>query len=184
MTNEARSGGVGLFFLGLLLGATVAGIGVFVWQQREWQRRLADADARAALQSGKDLVGGLMTPANGAAASVPMEDRIKKIGDAGVEDLRVDRLLSVYRLTTPAYQQKMPREQFDEMVHKVSKLRSISMAASERDSKVRMAPGGRSFEYYCTSNLINLSGVVNVSFLFVEGDGGWRIDEIELRQDN
>src|SRR5262245_10956705 len=183
MTNEARPGGVGLFFLGLLFGATAAGIGVYVLQQRELQRRLADADAHAALDVGKDLVGGLMLPANGGA-SVPMEERIKKIGDAGVEDLRVDRLLSVYRLTTPAYQKKMPREQFEEMVHKVAKLRSMAVAPSDRDSKVRKAPGGRSFEYYCTSNLINLSGVVNVSFVFVEGEGDWRIDEIELRQDN
>src|SRR5262245_30272313 len=101
MTNEARPGGVGLFFLGLLLGATVAGVGVYVLQQRQLERRLADADSQAVRHVGKELVGGLMTPANGGA-SVPMEDRIKKIGDAGVEDLRVDRLLSVYRLTTPA----------------------------------------------------------------------------------
>jgi hypothetical protein len=183
MTIEARQGGFGLFFLGLLLGAAVAGIGVFVLQQRETQRRLALQEAQTAAQIGKESVGGPMSPANGGSVFVPFEDRIKKIGDELVEDLRLDRLLSVYRRTTAAYQNKMSREQFDEMVRKIGKLRHMTIVPSQRDSKVRKIDGGRKFEYYCTSKLINQEGVVNVSFLFVEGDDDWRIDDIELRQD-
>jgi hypothetical protein len=183
MTNEPRPGGFGLFFLGLLLGAAVAGIGVYVLQQREIQRRLALEDARAAAQIADESIGGHMVPVNGSPVFVPFEDRIKKIGDALVDDLRADRLLSVYRFTTVAYQKKTPREQFDELVHKVGKLRSMEIVPSQRDSKVRKTEGGRKFEYYCTSKLTNQDGVVNVSFVFVESNDDWRIDEIELRQD-
>src|SRR5262245_65905454 len=94
MTNEARPGGVGLFFLGLLLGATVAGIGVYVLQQRQLERRLADADSEAVRHVGKELGGGLMDPAN-SGASVPMEGRIKEVGGAGVDRRSVRRMLWV-----------------------------------------------------------------------------------------
>src|SRR4051794_34687963 len=85
MNNEVRQGGFGLFFLGLLLGAAVAGIGVYVLQQRELQRRMLLADAQSAVQPGGEFAGPTMSPANGAHANVPMEDRIKKIGDGLVE---------------------------------------------------------------------------------------------------
>jgi hypothetical protein len=32
--------------------------------------------------------------------------------------------------------------------------------------------------------LDNANGVVNIALTFVESDGAWRIDEIELRQDS
>lgn len=182
-TNDSRSGGIGLFALGLLLGLALGGIGVYVLQQREIQRR--ESELQAAFQAGKDVVGDLIFPAgNKPATPASTEDRIKKLGDDCVEDLRVDRLLSVYRLTTPAYQLRMPREQFDEMVHKVSKLRNMFTTATQRDSKVRVAGSGKRGDYFCTSNLISHGGVVNVSFTFVDVDGNWLIDDIELRQDS
>jgi hypothetical protein len=98
--------------------------------------------------------------------------------------LRVDRLLSVYRLTTKTYQQKVSREQFDELVHKVAKLRNMSITTGQRESKTRKAADGKSCEYYCTAKLVDANGVVNIALTFVESDGEWRIDEIELRQDS
>lgn len=185
-TNDSRSGGIGLFALGLILGLAVGGIGIYAWQQREIEKRerLA-AEQLAALQAGKDIIGDLIVPAgNQANAANSIENRIKKLGDDCVEDLRVDRLLSVYRLTTSAYQLKMPREQFDEMVRKISKLRNMFNVATQRESKVRLSADKTRAEYYCTSNLISHGGVVNVALTFVDVDGNWLIDDIELRQDS
>ena len=51
-------------------------------------------------------------------------------------------------------------------------------------SKVRKAPDGKSYEYYCTSQTSNATGAVNLALIFVEADGDWRIGEFELKQDN
>jgi hypothetical protein len=144
-----------------------------------------NAEAAKALHAGQELAGAVMIPVTNSPNSPgSIEDKIRKLGDDCVEDLRADRLLSVYRLTTKTYQQKMPREQFDEMVHKVAKLRNISTATTLHESKVRKGPDGKGFEYYCTANQINVTGVVNIALTFVESDDEWRIDEIELRQDS
>jgi len=186
ISTEERSSPLGMFMLGLIFGVAAGGIGVYVWQQREMQRQAAhiEAEAAKALQAGHELASAIMTPVTNSPNSPgSIEDKIRKLGDDCVEDLRVDRLLSVYRLTTQSYQQKMPREQFDEMVHKVAKLRNISTASTLRESKVRRGPDGKTFEYYCTAQQINATAVVNVALTFVDSDGEWRIDEIELRQD-
>jgi hypothetical protein len=185
-SSEECSSPMKLFLLGLVFGIAAGGIGVYVWQQRESQRRLdrLDSETAKALKGGQDLAGALLSASNPAASSANLDDRIRKLGDDCVEDLRVDRLLSVYRLTTKAYQQKVSREQFDELVHKTAKLRSITLVPAQRESKVRESADSKGYEYYCTANLINYSGVVNVALTFVESDGDWRIDEIELRQDS
>jgi hypothetical protein len=121
---------------------------------------------------------------NSPNSPASIDDQIRKLGDDCVEDLRVDRLLSVYRLTTKAYQQKVPREQFDDLVHKVAELRNMSITTGQRESKTRKAADGKRCEYYCTANLVNANGVVNIALTFVESDGEWRIDELELRQDS
>jgi hypothetical protein len=187
ISTDERSSPLGMFMLGLMFGVAAGGIGVYVWQQREMQRRSArvEADAAKEIQAGRELAGAILTPVtNSPNSSASIDDKIRKLGDDCVEDLRVDRLLSVYRLTTHAYQQRMPREQFDEMVHKVAKLRNISTAATLRESKVRKGPDGKRFEYYCTAHQINATAVVNIALTFVDSDGEWRIDEIELRQDS
>jgi hypothetical protein len=58
------------------------------------------------------------------------------------------------------------------------------VAASLRDSKVRLSPDNKRGEYYCTSNLLSQGGVVNIALTFVDVDGNWLIDDIELRQDS
>ena len=170
-----------------MFGVAAGGIGVYVWQQREIQRRIARLmrDAAKEIERARSC---RRTPDSGdkfPAKSTASRRQIRKLGDDCVEDLRVDRLLSVYRLTTKTYQQKVSREQFDELVHKIAKLRSITFDhTAQRESKVRKSADGKSCEYYCTANLINLPGVVNIALTFVESDGEWRIDEIELRQDS
>jgi hypothetical protein len=182
-TQDSRSGGIGLFAMGLTLGLSVGSIGVYVWQQREFQKfRRQAAEQLEAIQAGKEIVGDLIIPA-GNKSPDSVEDRIQKLGDECVEDLRNDRLLSVYRMTTPAYQLRMPREQFDEMVHRAPKLRHMLVAATLRDSKVRLSADNKRGEYYCTSNLLSQGGVVNIALTFVDVDGQWLIDDIELRQD-
>ena len=103
--DDPRSGGIGMFALGLLFGLALGGIGIYVWQQREIQKQERFAAERlAAIQAGKDLVGDLIVPAGNKPSSD--EERLKKLGDDCVEDLRVDRLLSVYRfrgLSTKKY---------------------------------------------------------------------------------
>jgi hypothetical protein len=185
ISTEERSSALGMFVLGLMFGVAVGGIGVYVWQQREMQRRSARAEADAAKEIQTSLTGNILTPVtNSPNSPASIDDQIRKLGDDCVEDLRVDRLLSVYRLTTKTYQQKVSREQFDELVHKVAKLRNMSITTGQRESKTRKAADGKSCEYYCTAKLDNANGVVNIALTFVESDGEWRIDEIELRQDS
>src|SRR5207237_3112954 len=155
-TNNARSGGLGLFMLGLVFGATAAGVGVYVWKERELQRRgaeMRDALQMANLQSPAPGPGRLVMSGNAASlefgnttpkglmatdsnpSPIRIEAILKKLGDDCMEDLRQDRVTSVYRLTTKAYQQKTTREQFEEMIHKVVKVRLIN--SGQPESKVR-----------------------------------------------
>jgi len=133
------------------------------------------------LEFGNTTPKGLMaTDSN--PSPIRIEAILKKLGDDCMEDLRQDRVTSVYRLTTKAYQQETTREQFEEMVHKVAKVRMVN--SGQPESKVRKAPDGKSYEYYCTSQTSNATGAVNLALIFVEADGDWRIGEFELKQDN
>ena len=87
-TQDSRSGGIGLFAMGLTLGLSVGSIGVYVWQQREFQKfRRQAAEQLEAIQAGKEIVGDLIIPA-GNKSPDSVEDRIQKLGDECVEDAR------------------------------------------------------------------------------------------------
>jgi hypothetical protein len=181
------------FLAGLVIGAVLIGAVATVYRQREMQRmaemeRMAAGEVAAPgldpAKAGLNLVDGVLGQTTRTKASPESEaEQVKALGDATVDDLRQDRLLSVYRLTTRAYRDKMPRDQFEEMVHKVTGLRQAAQAASQRETKVRKATEGPGYEYYCTAQKAPFAGVVNFAFTFVPGDNGdWRIDELEVSE--
>jgi hypothetical protein len=173
--NEARSGGLGMFCLGLVFGAALAGVGVYLIKQREIQRRTATNPTHTNSSSKSPDVNSTATPA---------ADRIRQLGDQCVEDLRADRLDNVYRLTSPAYQQRVTPQQFQDTVHRVPHARKIPASSTDRESAVRKLPEGNKWEYTSTSKLADAPGTVTMTVTYAEIDGDWRIDNFELRQSN
>jgi hypothetical protein len=167
-----------MFCLGLVFGAALAGVGVYLIKQREIQRRTAPNST--APDSSKSSSGNSTSTSTATAVA----DRIRQLGNQYADELRAERLDHAYRLTSPAYRQRVSQQQFHDAVHRAPYVRKIPASPTERESAVRKMPEGNRWEYTLTSKMADPPGTVTIVLTYAEIDGDWRIDHFEIRQTN
>jgi hypothetical protein len=183
-----------LFLVGLLVGGGVA-TGIFLAlmhaQEARHQEQLVALGLDPVKLVGKNLddfkklgqefQGGKKAGKDGDRQLSGDEAKILEIGKGLTIDLEKNRLTSVYRSTTPEYQRKNDRPMFDKLVERFPTLTQLSQEEFQRDYKLKKLPGREGYEFYFTGQeLFPPRRLVNFSFLFVQTNAEWLVDEIEI----
>jgi hypothetical protein len=175
---------------GLLVGGGIAS-GIFLLLMNEQQRKYEEALAAAGLDPlkfAKMDPGEIAGPGKnsrgkqGGKTYTADEQKILEIGKELVHDLEKNRITSVYRSISPAFQLKMQREAFEEMVNKVPTLKHLEQNEASREYKLKNLKNDQ-YEFYFTAEEKASSRLVNVFFLLQEISGEWKVSEVEITRD-
>lgn len=139
----------------------------------------------------KDAVGPVIKLPKDAAPKTTAADKVKALGKEAVEDLAKGRLIGFYDGTSAAFRKKTDLKKFDEQMKAdngfklLTQMSSKSGKTEDHAAKALQAPG--KWRYYYTG-IINYGGStrpdrVNIALTFLEEDGEWRIDDIDIRYD-
>lgn len=176
------------FTLGFLTAAAIAAVLYLVLIDQERDRILIDLKA---LQQGanpqdllKGVVGDIQLPAPGVKLTLGTpESKVMEVGKEFVKDIENNRLASAFRTLSSAYQAKLDRQKFDEMIAKVPQVRRLSSSIPSRDCKVRKLGEGKAYDFFFTGRdnyAESGKDLVNFALTFTQENGEWRVEEMEI----
>ena len=154
ISTEERSSPLGMFLLGLMFGVAAGGIGVYVWQQREIQRRSARVEADAAKEIRTSLSAHILTPVTNSPNSTALHRRQDSQARRRLRRRFARRSLA-QRVSADDARLISKRCRASSSTNWFTK--SLSCAICRRrpasaNRKRAKAADGKSCEYYCTAN--------------------------------
>ena len=171
-----------LVVIGMAVGGAIAS-GVFLWLMHKQEQQHA---AEIAVLAGNRRAGpDESAPKRNENKYTPEEKKIVELCLDLVKDFEKNRLSSIYRNTTAAYQNKTERKIFDERFAIYQRtLQRLLPAESERDYKLTKLSGDKGYDFYFTGkergDFNGGASVVNITFTMVQEQAEWRIDEVEI----
>jgi hypothetical protein len=138
----------------------------------------------------KDALAALGRLAKAPGAKPVGEDKIKELGKELAEDLVKGRLAAVYQMTSPTFRKTTDRKAFEEQMTKNGGYKVLVATADEKKptEDFRVKAGQKPTKWYWyytrTANYGFNTYRVNVAVVFIEDDGEWKIDELDIRRDD
>lgn len=119
---------------------------------------------------------------------VGTEEKIKAFGKELAEDLVHGRLAAVYDATSANYRKTTDRKMFEELMKKDGAFKVLTATAGEKAAEATRVKAGakKAWNWYYTRTVSAGFSTyrVNVAAAFVEEDGDWKIDALDLRRDD